>query len=146
MRNLNISSETALLTRHASTMEISSVAPSAPNAFHTGDPATTSSSAQAKANALAGTHAATALHRLAPGECSVSVLWSAHNCLLLERYARPPSGGGDADVKIFAGAHAMDGAPSDGDRAQRVRVRASRRPLSFNRSLLTYTYEYLDRC
>ena len=102
-------------------MEISSVAPSAPNASRTGDPATTSSSAQAKANALANAHAATALRRLAPGEYSVSVLRSARKvellCLLLERCARPPSGGGGADVKIFAGASAIDGAPSEGGRA-----------------------------
>ena len=109
------SSETALLTRLASTMEISSVAPSA-----TGDPAATSSAAQVKANALASAHAATALRRLAPGECAVSVLRSARKvdllCLLLERCARSPSGGGGADVKIFAGAgaHVSDGAPSDG--------------------------------
>ena len=105
-------------------MEISSVAPSA-----TGDAAAataTSSAAQAKANALASAHAATALRRLAPGECAVSVLRSARKvellCLLLERCARPPSGGVGADVKIFAGAgaHAIDGtgagagAPSNG--------------------------------
>lgn len=111
------SSEVELLTRLTSTMEISSVAPSASSDSLTA--ASSSAQAQAKANALASAHAATALLRLAPGENFVNVLRNERKVallsLLLERCTRAPSGcAGAGGAELFVGGRApIDGAPSD---------------------------------